>query len=329
MSMPTIRKRGTKWQVQVRLSGSPAFSRTFATKTAAIAWARATEAEAQDKVAAVPPESACRVTLRQLLERYRDQVTPRKKSRRHETCRINKLLTDPIADSTVTELTPGMVASFRDRRLKSVGPQAVIHDLILLGHIFRVAMDEWDIQLPQNPVSRVRKPKQPSGRVRRLTQDEFDRLITAGQSTASGYIVDLIGFALETAMRQSEMLNISWTDIQWATRTLLIKDSKNGTSRIIPLSRKAIHLLESRQRLKLESPFPYHVRAVQRAWDAAVCRAGIDNLHFHDLRHEAISRFFERGLGVPEVALISGHKDMRMLLRYTHMTAAEIAKKLD
>jgi len=190
-------------------------------------------------------------------------------------------------------------------------------------------MNEWDLGLPENPVSKVRKPKQPSGRVRRLTSDEFNRLTVAGQSIMAGDIVGLMCFALETAMRQSEILNLLWADIQWTSRTLLIKDSKNGTPRVIPLSRKAIQILEGRQGLKLKSPFPYHVRAVQRAWDATVGDAGVDDLHFHDLRHEAISRFFEKGLGVPEVALISGHKDMRMLLRYTHMTAAEIAKKLD
>ncbi|HYF87562.1 site-specific integrase [Azospirillum sp.] len=329
--MPTIRKRGAKWQVQIRLSGSPAVSRTFPTKSEAVAWARATEAEVHANGTSTMDSSrpSCPVTLRQLLERYRDQVTPRKKSRRHETCRINKLLRDAISDTAADAVTPGMIATFRDKRLKSVGSQAVIHDLVLLGQVFRVAMNEWDLGLPENPVSKVRKPKQPSGRVRRLTSDEFNRLTVAGQSIMAGDIVGLMCFALETAMRQSEILNLLWADIQWTSRTLLIKDSKNGTPRVIPLSRKAIQILEGRQGLKLKSPFPYHVRAVQRAWDATVGDAGVDDLHFHDLRHEAISRFFEKGLGVPEVALISGHKDMRMLLRYTHMTAAEIAKKLD
>jgi integrase len=274
-------------------------------------------------------ESATPVTFRQILERYREQVTPQKKSHRHEANRISRLLKEPIADTNATDLTPGMIAAFRDRRLASVGPQAVIHDLTLLGHVIRIAINEWDLPLAENPVLKVRKPKPPQGRTRRLEEGELKRLIVAVETFTAPYMVDLIYFAVETAMRQSEILRLNWGDINWEARTAIIRDSKNGLPRTLPLSTKAIGIVKRRQSSDLRSPFPYHVRAVQRAWDITVRRACSRDLHFHDLRHEAISLLFEKGLSVPEVALISGHKDPRMLFRYTHMTAAEIAKKLD
>jgi integrase len=206
--MATLRTRGIKWQVQIRLHGSKPVSRTFSTKADAIAWARATEAELQNQIDTTPTglESATPVTFRQILERYREQVTPQKKSHRHEANRISRLLKEPIADTNATDLTPGMIAAFRDRRLASVGPQAVIHDLTLLGHVIRIAINEWDLPLAENPVLKVRKPKPPQGRTRRLEEGELKRLIVAVETFTAPYMVDLIYFAVETAMRQSEIL---------------------------------------------------------------------------------------------------------------------------
>ena len=105
--------------------------------------------------------------------------------------------------------------------------------------------------------------------------------------------------------------------------------TKNGSSREVPLSTKAAQVLaRQRQRNDTPSPFPVTANGFRLAWERLRSRAGLSDLRFHDLRHEAISRFFELGLNIPEVAVISGHKDPRMLFRYTHLKAEELARKL-
>jgi integrase len=94
------------------------------------------------------------------------------------------------------------------------------------------------------------------------------------------------------------------------------------------LTGKAQTILERQRELKTSSPFPVTPNALRMAWDRLIRRTSITNLRFHDLRHEAISRFFEMGLSMPEVALISGHKDPRMLFRYTHLDPERVIAKL-
>ena len=129
-------------------------------------------------------------------------------------------------------------------------------------------------------------------------------------------------------MRKSEILNMRWEDVSLEKRTLHIPQSKNGHSRTIPLSSGVIVLLK---RLKAKGRgvvFPISANAFRLSWDRVLVRAQIKGLHFHDLRHEAISRLFEKGLSIPEVALISSHRDYRMLARYTHLRAEDIVEKL-
>jgi hypothetical protein len=139
--MATFRKRGERWQAQVRRVDHPPISKTFRTKADAQVWARAIESALDDgDDTVVEADATARLTLADLLDRYRVSVTPGKKSRVHEECRIKNLLADPIAKITIGDLTSGKVADYRDRRLRKVGPQAVIHDLILLGHVIKIGI---------------------------------------------------------------------------------------------------------------------------------------------------------------------------------------------
>ena len=134
--------------------------------------------------------------------------------------------------------------------------------------------------------------------------------------------------ALATGMRRGELLSIEDNQINLERRSLLIRQTKNGSSRTIPLTWEAIRILEQlpRSRGRL---FPMTGNAFRLAWEHLRERAALGDLHFHDLRHEAISRFFELGLNPPEVALISGHRDMRQLFRYTHPLRERIIDKMD
>jgi len=143
----------------------------------------------------------------------------------------------------------------------------------------------------------------------------------------SPLLAPIIRFAIETGMRRGEIVNVRWEDIDFETSTLHIPITKNGHSRTIPLTEEAGGILKALPSAD-ERVFPVSGNAIRLAWDRLKRRVGIEDLHFHDLRHEAISRFFEMGLSVPEVALISGHRDYRMLFRYTHLRAEDVAKKL-
>ncbi|MBE0574099.1 site-specific integrase [Candidatus Dojkabacteria bacterium] len=191
-----------------------------------------------------------------------------------------------------------------------------------------MAMRDWGYNLSCNPVSKIRKPTPGKPRSRRLEGDEEDRLLAALSGCSNPWVAPLVSFAIETGMRRSEMLNLTWQHVQLDKRFVHLADTKNGDSRNVPLSSKAIAILQSIPRHISGRVFPIHFEALKSLWRRATLRAGLDDLHFHDLRHEATSRLFEHGLNVMEVASITGHKDLRMLQRYTHLRAEDLAKKL-
>ena len=139
----------------------------------------------------------------------------------------------------------------------------------------------------------------------------------------------MIIFAIETAMRRGEILALGWSEVNLERRSVTILESKNGHSRTIPLTPTAYALMHSLDRGEDDRVFPVTKNALKMAWGRMMTLADIDDLRFHDLRHEAVSRFFEMGLTVPEVASISGHRDMKMLMRYAHASEAVVLKKFE
>ena len=174
-------------------------------------------------------------------------------------------------------------------------------------------------------------------RTRRLEDGEEMRLLSSLNEGSE--LEHIIHFALETAMRRGEILSIKKSHINFILSTLLIPSTKTDHPRTAPLSTTAVSVLRSQIQASEglsdgviplhEKPlFSYSARGLSGAFLRLCRRVGIDDLHFHDLRHEATSRLFERGLNPIEVASITGHKDTRMLLRYTHLRAEDLVKKL-
>ena len=128
-------------------------------------------------------------------------------------------------------------------------------------------------------------------------------------------------------MRRSEILSLLWENVDLDSRIAVLTDTKNGSKREVPLTSKSAQILVGLPRDETRA-FPTTDYTIRHGWDRLVKRAGIEGLRFHDLRHEAVSRFFEMGLSVPEVAAISGHKDYRMLASYTHVNAKSLAQKI-
>lgn len=329
--MATIRKRFGRWQVQIRRVGMRSINKTFAQCKDAEVWARGVEVHLEREDTFLISRRSVDAMLYDLLMRYKGEVTPTKKSAVQESARIGLISRDPLAQFSVKKVSPELLAAFRDQRLVNVSTGTVRQDLVLIRQVIETARREWGLRLPRNPVDDVRKPKPSESRTRRLEVGELEELQKALSTTRNPAIGDVITFAIATGMRRGEILRVRFDQIDWERQPLVIPIAKSGHPRTIPLRNSAVALLEKRAigKDKNELAFPVTANAFRLAWERLKRRAGIKDLRFHDLRHEAISSFFEDGLSLPEVALISGHRDPRQLFRYTHLDAAKIASKLN
>jgi len=326
--MASIRKRHSGWQAQVRRHSHPPISRTFQYKSEALVWARKQEARIDSGEFIDFAGKYKSMRLSDLLDRYAIEVTPTKLSAYKEIYRVRRLSKHPLSQTLLSNLRAHHFAQFRDERLEQAGTQAVRHDLNLFGHVLKTARIDWGVPV-SNPVDEIRKPPISKSRNRRLDRHEEELLLDGCSGSTVTYLKPMITLALETAMRRGEILRIEYDDINEAQKTLKISVTKNGHSRTIPLSSKALTTLLGVYSSTSDRIFPITPNAFRLAWERLRRRVGKEDLHFHDLRHEAISRLFEKGLSIPEVALISGHRDYRMLFRYTHLRAEDVAKKLD
>lgn len=326
--MASIRRRWDKWQVQVRRKGSPSVTHSFIRKNDAELWARQIESEADRKGLKVDPRVLQNTTVRQIVERYRDTVTVTKRGKVNETIILDALLRQPFSDLSLADASSDTFAKYRDERLKTVKATTIRRELSLLHHAFDLARQEWNIPTAVNPLRGVRRPPQDKARDRRLEPGELDTLVTGCRKSRNKFLLPLIYLAVETGMRRGELLNIRWGNFDPAKHTLHIPLTKTGIPRTIPLTGRAIEVLKGIEPSEDHRVFPIAANALRLAWQRLTKRVRIPDLHFHDLRHEAISRFFEMGLSIPEVALISGHRDYRMLFRYTHLRAEDVGKKL-
>ena len=336
--MATITRRKAGYQVQVRRMGYPTRSKCFTALRDAEAWARQIENEL-DRGLYLDRTEADKQTLGSILDRYLREVSPTHKGFKNETICITALKRDVLCSYRASALSGKLFADWRDRRLQAVSSATVNRELNLLSAAINVARKEWGIHI-ENPVAFIRRPHAGKGRTRRLTDDEARQLLAVLQvggrrpdGTFDGgarnhWIAPLVQLALETAMRQGELLKLKWTDIDLTAHTAHLHDTKNGESRTVPLSTRATLLLSQLPHSIDGQVFPVTKGAVQKAFLRGCRRAGVPDLRFHDLRHEAASRLFERGLNMMEVASVTGHKTLQMLKRYTHLKATELARKL-
>ncbi|AWN44436.1 integrase [Methylobacterium durans] len=303
-------------------------SKSFDTKADAERWARSLEAELDRNGALPDTRPAENTTLAQVLVRYRDEVSPNKRSHASETSRISAILRRPICFRTLALLSTADLATYRDERLKAVAPATVIRELNTISHAIDTARREWGIHLAVNPCKLVRRPSPPRGRTRRLEGGEEQLLLAAADKGRVRYLRPLIILAIETGMRRGELLSLRWQHIDLDTRVAHLPMTKNGTSRDVPLSARAVETLRGLQMGESATVFTAAPNAVRLAWERLTRRVSLQDLHLHDLRHEAVSRLFEKGFNVAEVASISGHRELRMLQRYTHLRATDLAERL-
>ena len=319
--MATIRKRGKTWHVQIRQANKPSMTKSFTKKLDAVRWAQNAEGMLrEDKSINLRRDN--QIPLRAAIQKYIETVSKSKKGCKEEIYRLQKISCQDFSGNLLSRITSSQIAHYRDLRLATVSSATVRRELTLLRHLFNIAKKEWGIWVPENPISAISIPSCSPPRERRVSDDELRELEKAAGKKSSIPLAKIIRFAVLTGMRKSEILGIRPEHVI-GNGTLLIPSTKNGRPRIIPLHNEAEEILVNEG-----GNFKSTSAGLRMAFDRARKKAKLNSVRFHDLRHEAISRFFESGLSIPEVMKISGHSDVRMLMRYTHPKAHEIAKKL-
>lgn len=343
--MATITKTpsGT-WKVIIRKVGWPTASKTFRLKRTAEDWARDTEDE-MVKGIFIQRAPSQRLTLEVALDRYLKDVSVTKSifTQRGETSKSKQLKVE-LGKYSLAAITPDLVAGYRDKRLEAgKKPNTVRLELALLGHLFTVAMQEWGIGLAYNPVANIRKPSPGEGRDRRLASAEETKLIEAVSNHSNPMLGWIVRAALATGMRSNEIVTLRRAQVDLNRRVIRLTKTKNGSERTVPMTLEAKAIFEE----ALANPIrpidcdliffgepgkdkktrkPY---AFNKAFGLIKKELNLADLHFHDLRHEAVSRLVEAGLSDQKVSAISGHKSMQMLKRYTHLRAEDLVDELD
>lgn len=327
--MATFRQRSGTWQARVRVKGFPLETKSFDSKAAAQRWAR----EIESSMDLGDHQHASRATdllLRDVLQRYMEEVTPTKRGAKREAEGIAFMQRNKVASYSMAKLSPAVIATYRDYRLKTVGAGTIIRELSILSGVISHARKEWSLPI-NNPCELVRKPATPIGRSRLLSADEEAKLLDELQPRwrRSPWMAPLVKLALETAMRRGELLALRWENIDLEKQTAFLPMTKNGSTRTVPLSKKAVLILKGIPRCPDGRVIQLTEMGMEAAFRKACARAGIVNLHFHDLRHTATSRLAEKLPNVIELAAVTGHQTIQMLKRYYHPKAEALAKKLD
>ena len=312
------------WQAHIRRRGYQAQVHTFDTKAEAQAWAATIESEIARGVFVSRAEAES-TTLDEALVRYESEITPRKKSIA-ERGFVRRWRAQPLAKRNLASIRGKDIADYiRTREADGVGGNTVRLELALLSHLFNTARSGWGMESLTNPIELVKgqRPKLPRGRDRRLVGDEETRLLAAA-ATYGGEIGPIITWAIETAMRRGEIAAMRWEHVDRKARVLSVPETKTGTPRRLPLSSRALTVLDSLVRHIDGQVWRMRPDSISQAFERTCSTAGIKGLTFHDLRHEATSRLFEKGLNPMQVAAITGHKTLQMLKRYTHLRAEDL-----
>jgi integrase len=347
--MATIEKRtsndgSVSYRVKIRVKGYPTETATFERKTDAGQWAQQTEADIRRGKYFKNSESK-KHTLKEMLNRYKRDVLPQKKSERDQKRQLDWWI-DQIGDYTLADITSSLISEYRDKlkneRLddKEIrGPSTVNRYLAALSHAFTIAMKDWG-WVEDNPVLKVSKFKEPRGRVRFLDEDERKRLLDACKKH-SDQLYTIVVLALSSGARQSEILNLRWKDIDLDRGIIVLHETKNDERRAIPLQGHALDLINGMSKVRMidsDLLFPSPTKNtrpvnIQHIWEDARTEAKIDNFRFHDLRHSAASYLAMSGASLAEIADVLGHKTLQMVKRYTHLseqhTAGVVAKMND
>lgn len=315
--MATIRKRAGKYQVQVRKDGK-SISKTFTNRSDGIKWSKEQEVKIEQGSYISKNES---ITLSALLLKWEQEVLKDLKSWNVEKYKV-AMIARELGHLTLDKVTSAILVKYRDKRLTVASNQTVKHELGVIRRAMKKGI-EWGF------IGSVPYLSSPSlkgqARSRRLNDDEINLLLTS----VDEYLNHVVILLIETAMRRGELASITLDDINLNSRLITLKDTKNGDDRVIPISNKALTAVKYLIEKSTSSLLLNYKKEWLTVKFIAHCKAiGIDDYRLHDLRHEGVSRLFEKGLNMMEVGSISGHKDLSMLKRYTHINPTTLLSRI-
>jgi integrase len=342
--MASITKyRGSTWRAIVRKVGFKAESKTFDTKAEATRWATGVESAMDSGKHRDIPREGRGVTVAHIFQRYLKEEAPKRKGARNAGTNIRYLLrTAAFMDRRLDQINAADIRDYRDKRLTEVSPASVNRIMNDISGIFRHAIKEWGAPLQANPVHLVSRPKNHNvSRTRRWTEDEIQRVLKAvnwkeDEKLASRPGPAVVGWAvllgIETAMRRGELCQLRPKDINAEEKYAQLYDTKNGDSRRVPLSVKALKWLTFLSEGKEQDALLFGIKpgSLSYAWRRARREAGLQNanIHFHDTRHEAATRMSKKLVNVLELSAVTGHRSLQSLKRYYNPTPGDLASKL-
>jgi integrase len=334
--MASIRKRegknGVSYRVDVRLKGFPSQRATFKRLTDARKWAQHTESAIRERRYFKTAE-ARKHTLTELIERYKKDILPNKSENISQAHQL-KWWADEIGEYTLADVTPSLISECRDKLLKTttrraskMAPATVTRYMAALSHAFTMAVNEWE-WLEDSPMRKVSKPSLPRGRIRFLDDDERDHLLKSCRESNNEYLYTVVVLALSTGMRKSEIMGLTWKDVDLKGKRITLLETKNDEIRVLPITGHALELLRKHvRRIDSELLFPSKMNSakpidLRTPWETALKNAGIEDFRFHDLRHSAASYLAMNGASLAEIAEVLGHKTLQMVRRYAHLSEA-------
>tara|TARA_B100000686_G_scaffold346986_1_gene434712 strand:+ start:836 stop:1912 length:1077 start_codon:yes stop_codon:yes gene_type:complete len=341
-------KNGKKsYRVQIRRKGQPIQSATFSTKAQALEWSAHIESQiAQGKHFKTSP--AKEKTVGSAIDRYIKTALP-DKSPSTQRDQKHQLLwwKDQIGDIKLSALSPALIIEHRDG-LKSqnfdkhsvsgkVYSNATVNRYMsAFSSVLNKCVNEWQ-WLDTHPIhGRIKKLPENNKRDRWLSDAEREKLLSACKNASNPIIYDVVIVALNTGMRRSEIMNLTWKAIDFDNKWLYVEKTKNKEKRGIPMSPPVLKVLGNRKKQNSQNSkyvFPSsdgsQPFAIKSLWDKTLLDAEIDDFKFHDLRHTAASYFMMSGASLLDVQKILGHKSLEMVQRYAHLSKDHLSEMAD
>ena len=337
--MATIEKRvhkngETSYRVRIRMYGYPAQTATFDKYTLAKEWAAKTETEMKEGKY-FNRRKAQKYTVSEIIDKYKKSLKAQGKYESTDLTAHFRWWKEHIGKYTLADVTPALISDMKDLLLvekndrgQSRSPSTVNRYLTTMQGVFSVAMKEWEL-IDINPFFRVKKLKEPQGRIRFLEKDEMERLLAECRNAANPYLYPAVVVALSTGARKMEVLTLKWENVDLPNERAILQDTKNGERRSINLIGEVKNIIEdlyNNRKPRDVYVFPSHDGEkpfdIMRSWRAAIKRAGIENFRFHDLRHTTASYLAMQGKSLGEIADVLGHKTLQMVKRYAHLSDA-------
>jgi integrase len=338
--MASITQRSGSYRVRIFRKNDKPISKSFGSEQEATQWLKKTQAQLELGlyVDEVKNHVNLKVGFREAVEKYIPAHSVHKGNHQTEAG-ILRILASRWEGRSLSSISKQDIVLLKDDLLgKGRAASTVNHYLNAISQLYQIAINEWGLKL-NNPISGLKRMSEPQGRMRRLSKEAEATLLSYCIRLKLSYLADIIIVALETGMRCGEILSMRWEDVDFINRRVLLRHTKNGDSRQVPLTSRAKEVFEQlASKDTNDLVFPHCRWAIRRHFirvvkESAKSHKGAQNpftdLRFHDLRHEALSRLSDKGLNVIELAHISGHKTLAMLRRYTHPCHRSLIDKLD